>query len=399
MAKQTNIRRRGRSWVVYFRANGRQVWKSFQTKDEAELYLARWMPRKAREKYEPPKRVTFGEAADEWLRWGEHEGGKRGRWKRSTLRDNKLALDRHLRPVFGDWRLEELTTAALKRWRSAALAEGMSRRTADKLLALASGIFSRAQDAYGFDGNPAAKVGRLESGYDSGRFEFYSPEEVWQLVRAADSKQDGAIFLTAAFTGLRRGELVALAWRDVDFARSTIRVRGSVSFGELTTPKSGKVRSVPMLAEVATALARLGQRKRFTDDDDPVFPNETGGYLDGSALRRRYIAARKAAKLRELRFHDLRHTFGSLAIDKASIVQVQHWMGHADVGTTMRYLHHRSRADEAGQIADAFKVQADLQAAGVQTAATPFRTAAPAAKEIPAQVAVSRQEAAGGGSR
>jgi len=148
-----------------------------------------------------------------------------------------------------------------------------------------------------------------------------------------------------------------------------------------------------MLAEVATALAKLGQRERFTGDDDPVFPNETGGYLDGSALRRRYIVARKAAKLRELRFHDLRHTFGSLAIDKASIVQVQHWMGHADVGTTMRYLHHRSRADEAGQIADAFKVQADLQAPGVQTAAAAFRTDAAAREEIPAEAAVSRSTA------
>jgi integrase len=108
-------------------------------------------------------------------------------------------------------------------------------------------------------------------------------------------------------------------------------VSGSVSFGQLTTPKSGKVRSVPMIADVGKALADLSLRKRFTGDDDPVFPAEAGGYLDGSALRRRYKRARKAAESRELRFHDLRHSFGSLAIDKASIVQVQHWMGHADV--------------------------------------------------------------------
>jgi integrase len=58
--------------------------------------------------------------------------------------------------------------------------------------------------------------------------------------------------------------------------------------------------------------------------------------------------------LRRLRFHDLRHTFGSLAINRASIVQVKAWMGHADIDTTMRYLHHKSRADEARLLADAF---------------------------------------------
>jgi integrase len=65
------------------------------------------------------------------------------------------------------------------------------------------------------------------------------------LVRAAKSDADAAIFLTAAFTGLRRGELLGLRWRDVDFTGSRIRVRASYAAGKLTAPKSGKVRAVP----------------------------------------------------------------------------------------------------------------------------------------------------------
>ncbi len=76
--------------------------------------------------------------------------------------------------------------------------------------------------------------------------------------------------------------------------------------------------------------------------------------MDGSALRRRDVAARDAAGLRPLRFRDLRHTFASAAIDVASITQVQAWMGHADVKTTMRYLHHKSRADDARLLSAAF---------------------------------------------
>jgi integrase len=75
----------------------------------------------------------------------------------------------------------------------------------------------------------------------------------------------------------------------------------------------------------------------------------TGGRLGAGS------EALKAAKLRPLRFHDLRHTFGSIAIDQATIVQVQAWMGHADVQTTMKYMHHRSRAGDARLLSAAFR--------------------------------------------
>ncbi|HWX86982.1 MAG TPA: tyrosine-type recombinase/integrase, partial [Solirubrobacteraceae bacterium] len=113
---------------------------------------------------------------------------------------------------------------------------------------------------------------------------------------------------------------------------------------------------VPMVPDVAASLARLGQREMLTGEDDLVFLGGAGRYLDASALRRRYVNAQKAAGLRPLRFHDLRHTFGSLAINRASIVQVQAWMGHADVDTTSRYLHHKSRADDADLLAGALRI-------------------------------------------
>jgi integrase len=116
----------------------------------------------------------------------------------------------------------------------------------------------------------------------SGDIEVFSPEEVMALVRAATSEQDAAIYLTAAFTGLRRGELLALHWRDIDFTGSVIRVRGSFAAGALTTPKSGRVCSVPMASEVARTLAKLSARGSSTDEDDLVFVGELGTYLDGS---------------------------------------------------------------------------------------------------------------------
>lgn len=190
----------------------------------------------------------------------------------------------------------------------------------------------------------------------SGDIQVFSPEEIWALVRAAACEQDGAVFLTAAFTGLRMGELLALRWRDVDFAGSTIRVRSSLAGAALTTPKSGKVRAVPMAPDVASALAQLGRRENWVCEDDLVFAGEAGGYLDGSALRRRYKEALARASLRPLRFHDLRHTFGTRMIAKTDIRRVQEWTGHADIQTTMRYLHYAPRSEDAQLVAEAFRL-------------------------------------------
>src|SRR5439155_25408064 len=96
-------------------------------------------------------------------------------------------------------------------------------------------------------------------------------------------------------------------------------------------------------------------REHATGDDDLVFPGGFGTYLDGSALRRRFGAAQKRAGLRQIRFHDLRHTFGTLAVRGAeSIVELQAWMGHAEVRTTMRYTHYREQQDAAERLSAVF---------------------------------------------
>jgi integrase len=291
--------------------------------------------------------ATFADAAAEWLRYIEHDR----RRKPSTVAGYKVIVRSQLLPAFGELPIEAISTPMIEKW------VGSIERSAStriKAIVLMHGIFQRARKVWGLPINPVADVEKppLSS---SGDIDVYSPEEVWALVRAAASEQDAAIFLTAAFTGLRRGELLALRWRDVDFAGSVIRVRASYSDGTLTTPKSGKVRSVPMAPDVGSALAKLGRRERWTGDDDLVFVGGLGSYLDGSALRRRYDAALKRAGLRPLRFHDLRHTFGTRMIAKADVRRVQEWMGHANIQTTMKYLHYAPREEDARLVAEAFK--------------------------------------------
>jgi integrase len=294
--------------------------------------------------------ATFADAAAEWLRFIEEDRAR----KPSTLLDYRSALKAHLLPAFGALELESITPEQIDAWRRGLT--GLSNRSKNKLLIQLHGIFRRAQMVWGLQANPLARVEKHPM-RASGDIQVFSPKEVWALVRAAASEQDGAIFLTAAFTGLRMGELLALRWRDVDFAGATVRVRGSYAAGHLTTPKSGKVRAVPVAPDVATALAQLGRRDNWLGDDDLVFAGDAGGYLDGSALRRRYKEALGRAGLRPLRFHDLRHTFGTRMIANADIRRVQEWMGHADIQTAMRRLHYAPRAEDAALVAEAFRVE------------------------------------------
>jgi integrase len=114
---------------------------------------------------------------------------------------------------------------------------------------------------------------------------------------------------------------------------------------------STKVRSAPMVPKLATALAKLSQREHFTDDDDDlVFGNVVGEVEHDNLLRRRYYRALKAAKLPRVRFHDLRHVFGSTAVKAFPLSDVQAMLGHAHITTTMRYVHHRPGKDDAQRL-------------------------------------------------
>ena len=296
--------------------------------------------------------VTINAACDEFLHYLGHTRQR----KPSTLRDYASIFDNHVRPSFGETFVEDLTRDDVASW--AATLKGhngaeLSNRTKLKTIVVLHGLMERVRRQHRLAVNPVADVEKPGLGSRK-EIEVFSPEEVFALVRAADGEQDAAVFLTAAFTGLRQGELVALRWRDVDFVGSYIRVAGSYTNGHLTSPKSGKVRSVPMASDVAEALAGLGRREHFVGPDHLVFVNTVGGPLDASKLVKRYRAALARAGLRPLRFHDLRHTFGTRVIAKADIRRVQEWMGHADVQTTMQYLHYVPRAEDAALVGAAF---------------------------------------------
>jgi integrase len=172
---------------------------------------------------------------------------------------------------------------------------------------------------------------------------------------------EGTLYLTEAMTGLRQGELLGLRWSDVDWLAGKVRVRRAFVRGEYGTTKSRwGFRAVPLADRVGAELEALSRRSMFTADDDLVFgPPQTGTPLDRSRVTKRFKVTVKAAGVRAVRFHDLRHTFGTrMAAVGVPMRTIQEWMGHADFKTTLIYADYSP--DERGDrelIARAFEGQ------------------------------------------
>ncbi len=166
--------------------------------------------------------ATFADVAAAYLRYIEHDRGR----KPSTVRGYRSAIEAHLLPVFGEMPVEDVTTEAIERWMAGF--EG-SPRSRNKLLIQLHGILGELAGLRA----DLERGGRCGEGSLSARAGYRRVLPRGDLGAGASSglTQDGAIFLFAALTGLRMGELLALSWRDVDFTGRTIRVRASFYLG------------------------------------------------------------------------------------------------------------------------------------------------------------------------
>ncbi len=327
--------------------------------------------------------ATFREVADGYLDWLEKIHGA----KPSTLRDHRSTLaepgtayrrgsgtiNGHVMAALGDRPASRITTREINQLLTKLSDTGTSPGRVNKYRSVISAIFNYGtkEDTFDLQVNPATLTDKRREPALA-PLVFYSPEEIEALARALadglhreaerdeaeheDDEQEAELVRVAAYAGLRLGELLALRWRDVDFAGHALTISRAMSDGVESSTKSGRIRRVPLPDQAAGALDRLSKREDYTTEDELVFCNVFGRHLDGSALRRRFKRARDKAGLRPLRFHDLRHTYGSLlAAAGVDLVTIQAVMGHSALATTGRYLHARPASEQAALFTRAFE--------------------------------------------
>jgi integrase len=310
----------------------------------------------------PTRPRTFREAAHAWFD-DPHE--RAHAWSPATARDYRSMLAEpggapavrgrphggRLLAALGDKNVAAVTSEDVRRFLRG-LDGKMAPRTVNKHRQ-AVGLILADAAARGWRG-PAPVVSRRREPA-SAELAVFTTAQVESIAAAAGGEL-GALILVAGFTGLRRGELVALRWRDVRFEQPAIHVERAVSAGAVGRPKSGKGRLVPLAERPHAVLLKLSGRERWTRSDELVFPRADGGMRSVDAVSHAYVRARDAAGAPPLRFHDLRHTFGSLlAMSGVSAFEIQAWMGHSSAATTARYMHYAPRADAAARITAALR--------------------------------------------
>jgi integrase len=283
--------------------------------------------------------------------------------RKATTLDNYRAIFRaHLLPRFGELAVNRVRKKDVEEFMAALAEAGLAARTRSGIFKLLSQVFNFAMRHDWCKENPCRSVRRPRV-RECSEIRFLNQPELDALTTSVDvsavpfGSTDRAILLTAAMTGMRQGELLALRWRDVDWQTKRIRVRRNYTRGHWSTPKSRSgERAVPLSSKVEVELrAHLG-RTRFPGEDDLVFANPLSGeVLPHGPLVRRFKKALKAAGVRQVRFHDLRHTFGTrIAAAGVPMRVLQAWMGHRDYRTTLIYADYEPGDEESGLVDAAF---------------------------------------------
>ena len=309
-------------WHYDFRLDGKRYKGSTrQVKKPKALQVEAKKREEARNEALAPKvrDVTFKELAKEFRRL--HVSQKR------AARFFLTRLD-VLEPVFGERMLSQIGTREIARFQAKRATE-VSPATVNRDLAVMKCMFSKAVEWGNAAHNPVKRVKMLrETGQ---RERFLTPEQAETLL----SKCSGwlrPMVTVALHTGMRRGELLGLTWRDVDSRAACIVL-------DPEGTKSGHGRKIPMNATVRGELDRLRGERPVRGLDAHVFRGPQGGNPDMTA-RREFPKAVRKAKLGRFRFHDLRHSHASFLVQAGvPLNTVRDLLGHRSLAMTLRYAH------------------------------------------------------------
>lgn len=334
-----NARERTRYRVRYRTPAGRQTdKKGFRTKDEAERWIAHTITGMDKGEYVSASsgRLPVGALAETWL------AKKRALLKPSAYEALESAWRIHVEPVWGAMALNRVTTSSVELW----IMQLMEGTTATGRKALGATMVIRCHEVLAGLLDEAVKENRLVAnparGVDLPRKKrkphiYLSHEQVHAMAGA--SGHYGPLVLTLAYTGIRWGEAAGLLVSAVDFKRRRLTIdRNMVELSggrfDLTTPKSGRARSVPFPAFLEPYLKAACAMKLPTA---AVFTGPTGATLRRPDSRDGWFtSARESAGLPKFTPHDLRHSAASFAVSAgANVKAVQRMLGHSSAAMTL----------------------------------------------------------------
>jgi integrase len=317
--------------------------RGFKTKKEAQKAATELLMQAEKGVEVINQNMTLEEYLDKWV-----DLSAKRKVRETTLKNYLRAINHRIKPVLGKHQLNKITPAQCQEFINRLQDEGLSERYIEYIYTVLYGALQKAIEWDLIIRNPLAKVDIPRA--RRRKYTTWSKEELQRFLSFA--KLENIIyytaFLTAAYTGMRRGELLGLKWEDIDFEKSTISIERNLiyddegfRFGDLKTESSQREIAIDdfLLKELKRYKAKQSEIKLIVgsqyQDNNLVFARENGNPIYPRTLTTIFNRVQKAANVPKIRFHDLRHTHATLLLEAgASLKEVQVRLGHSSIKTT-----------------------------------------------------------------
>ena len=300
---------------------------------------------------------TVGQWMDVW-----YENYAKIKVRPSSHQTYKGYIENHIKPNIGDIPLEKLTTLDLQRLYKTLLAngrvdrleskgqpKGLSPKTVRNIHQILSSALKLAQEQRIILTNPAE--GCALPKVEHREMKTLPVEQLQSFLREAKDSGVFELYYLELATGLRRGELLGLKWEDIDLEHGDLRVRRQIAringrVVEAPLKTKNAYRTLPLAEDT---ISILKEQKKKVGSSPWVFPSATGGPISPDSVLHMLHRVLKRAGLPQVRFHDLRHTFATLALQNGvDIKTVSGMLGHFSAGFTLdTYAHVTTSAQKA----------------------------------------------------
>ncbi|MFD2370637.1 tyrosine-type recombinase/integrase [Brevibacillus sp. GCM10020057] len=349
-----HVRKRGSKWCFVLdlgkdetTGKRQQKWFSgFTTKKEAEKAMAEKITEVNQGTFIAPSKEMFSSFLTSWLE------NKKMSVRSSTFRNYEWLVNKHILPHLGKYELAKLNPMhieafyrKLKKDESA-----LSDEVISKIHTIINAVLTRAHER-GFVAKNVAKLVDKPR-FSKKKMEVWNEKEVLQFLDVAREDRLYIAFFLAITTGMRRGEILGLRWKDIDFENGEISIQQTLSNtgDELQEPKTKSAqRSIALpeqtVAELKKHKRRIAQEKLLArsvyQDNDLVVCTSVGTKVLPRNLIRTYYRLLEKADVPKIRFHDLRHSHATLLLKKGVHPKIaQERLGHANIRITLDTYSH-----------------------------------------------------------
>lgn len=345
--------------------NGKRYSVYGKTQAEARRKLTEALSKIDNGLFIAPANITVGQWLEIWQR------DYLGDVKPATVTRYSAAIRLYILPIIGEVKLCRLMPAMINKIYKEQQERGLSTDTLKSIRAVLFASMQQAVENKIISQNPVAGVKLPKSKREKEEMHPLVDEQIGQFLQAATGKKHRDLFFVAMFTGMRRNEILGLTWDCIDFTHGTIRlyrqlrpIKGGFEFAPL---KNSTPRTFSPAADVMQTLKEIRKQQaeqrlkagESWQDNNLVFAQADGRCLCGQAVYIQFKSIVESLGLPKVRFHDLRHTYATLAlqngVDPKTVSQI---LGHKKVAFTLDMYGHVS---DTMQRTAADKMQAYIQ--------------------------------------